>query len=642
MVFRADSGCSLIGVVVAGCCNGAMSNANNDPRGAWGATGTQPPVQPQPPRGSRFFTWVRSSRIARGRNRWVGGVCDGLARRLGWDVSLVRTLVVLASLLFGAGAAFYALAWFLLPDETDGRILCEDLINGRWDWNCAGVLVCAAVALCLPGAGWLAFAVAVLVFWLLVNRQSYATGWQPPQPGGVQSGQAAQPGRPAQSQYMQRPMPTNAPTTPPAPGRPRPDRPMTQPSQPASSGCQQHARPTQSPYQTFRQPNPPAAFATADVPPIFTAPAAPAAPQAKRGRRKPAGPLLVLVTLGLALLAIAGTGWYASTMPVDYDYAAQLLRLATLCCGGICLGVGVVIVVLGCMGRRTGGLHPLAWCAAFMAVAMTFCTGAVVLENRGWMTSDDYRRVTVTGTVTWSDTSDVQMKRYEQGLAVTGKDYADDVLDIDLSGYPAAHGKHKVKLNDGTYGESSCPTGTLNLVAANAQVVVTLPDGCQWSLSDPDDDYTNVVDYVGGPYGITFRNGAGSIGLFFDEGDDTRHSGNRVDKGVPALNGTSDFNNSSEGSEDSDNPDDSEGSTNPGDSVYTSPDLDSVFANIYKNKWYWPSMYSSKAPEWPDLFVNIEGTVHGSVTVQYASDSRLPLGTSASQSQGRVGGKESK
>ncbi|WP_436651936.1 hypothetical protein, partial [Latilactobacillus sakei] len=123
--------------------------------------------------------------------------------------------VILTSLLFGAGAAFYALAWFLLPDETDGRILCEELVNGHWDWNCAGALVCAAVALCLPGAGWLAFGVAVLVFWLLVNRQSYAASWQPPQQGGSWPGQPAQPVqpgrpvRPAQSQYMPQPMSTN-------------------------------------------------------------------------------------------------------------------------------------------------------------------------------------------------------------------------------------------------------------------------------------------------------------------------------------------------------------------------------------------------------------------------------------------------
>ena len=66
--------------------------------------------QPQPNRGNRFFAWIRSSRITRGRNRWIAGVCDGVARRLGWNATLVRALVILTSLLFGAGAAFYALA----------------------------------------------------------------------------------------------------------------------------------------------------------------------------------------------------------------------------------------------------------------------------------------------------------------------------------------------------------------------------------------------------------------------------------------------------------------------------------------------------------------------------------------------------
>ena len=128
--------------------------------------------QPQPNRGNRFFAWIRSSRITRGRNRWIAGVCDGVARRLGWNATLVRALVILTSLLFGAGAAFYALAWFLLPDETDGRILCEELVNGHWDWNCAGALVCAAVALCLPGSGWLAFGVVGIgVSWLRFNAK---------------------------------------------------------------------------------------------------------------------------------------------------------------------------------------------------------------------------------------------------------------------------------------------------------------------------------------------------------------------------------------------------------------------------------------------------------------------------------------
>lgn len=148
----------------------------------WTAVSSQPAYgSPQPSRGGRFFAWIRSSQVKRGHDRWIGGVCDGIARRLGWNTTLVRALMVVATLFFGAGAAFYGLAWFVLPDERDNQILAEDLINGKWDWNCIGALLCCLVAICLPGAGWFAFALAALVLWLLLNRQIYAPNVRPAQ-----------------------------------------------------------------------------------------------------------------------------------------------------------------------------------------------------------------------------------------------------------------------------------------------------------------------------------------------------------------------------------------------------------------------------------------------------------------------------
>lgn len=169
-----------------------MSNVNNGPLGDRGNAGPQPAAgqpyhrqpaygSPQPSRGGRFFAWIRSSQVKRGHDRWIGGVCDGIARRLGWNTTLVRALMVVATLFFGAGAAFYGLAWFVLPDERDNQILAEDLINGKWDWNCIGALLCCLVAICLPGAGWFAFALAALVLWLLLNRQIYAPNVRPAQ-----------------------------------------------------------------------------------------------------------------------------------------------------------------------------------------------------------------------------------------------------------------------------------------------------------------------------------------------------------------------------------------------------------------------------------------------------------------------------
>ncbi len=125
-----------------------MSNPNANPY--------QPQPQPGPQKNKtsrRFFTWVRSSGLVRGDDRWIGGVCSGIALRLGWSPTLVRALVIVCALFFGFGAALYALGWFLMPDVRDGHILSEDLIAGQWDWNCLGCFLFLAVAIVIPGAG---------------------------------------------------------------------------------------------------------------------------------------------------------------------------------------------------------------------------------------------------------------------------------------------------------------------------------------------------------------------------------------------------------------------------------------------------------------------------------------------------------
>ena len=56
--------------------------------------------------------------LARPENgRIIGGVCAALARRFGWDVTIVRILVVLSILLPGPQVVAYIVAWFLIPAE---------------------------------------------------------------------------------------------------------------------------------------------------------------------------------------------------------------------------------------------------------------------------------------------------------------------------------------------------------------------------------------------------------------------------------------------------------------------------------------------------------------------------------------------
>ena len=81
-VFREQSGCSPSVVAVVGRCNGIMSNPNANPY--------QPQPQPGPQKNKtsrRFFTWVRSSGLVRGDDRWINrdsrcGVGLYCARRL--------------------------------------------------------------------------------------------------------------------------------------------------------------------------------------------------------------------------------------------------------------------------------------------------------------------------------------------------------------------------------------------------------------------------------------------------------------------------------------------------------------------------------------------------------------------------------
>lgn len=58
------------------------------------------------------------SRLVRPREtRMIAGVCAGFALHFGWNLRLLRILLVVVSLLTsGAGLLFYFAAWLLLPD----------------------------------------------------------------------------------------------------------------------------------------------------------------------------------------------------------------------------------------------------------------------------------------------------------------------------------------------------------------------------------------------------------------------------------------------------------------------------------------------------------------------------------------------
>ncbi|GAA2491696.1 PspC domain-containing protein [Winogradskya humida] len=57
-------------------------------------------------------------RLARPRDdRWIAGVCSGLARRFGMSSGMMRLIFILSCLLPGTQLIVYIVLWALLPNE---------------------------------------------------------------------------------------------------------------------------------------------------------------------------------------------------------------------------------------------------------------------------------------------------------------------------------------------------------------------------------------------------------------------------------------------------------------------------------------------------------------------------------------------
>jgi phage shock protein PspC (stress-responsive transcriptional regulator) len=59
-----------------------------------------------------------ASALVRPRNnRWIGGVCSGLARRFGISANVMRLIFVVSILLPGPQVLIYIILWILMPSE---------------------------------------------------------------------------------------------------------------------------------------------------------------------------------------------------------------------------------------------------------------------------------------------------------------------------------------------------------------------------------------------------------------------------------------------------------------------------------------------------------------------------------------------
>ncbi len=287
---------------------------------------TSPP--PTPSAVERFFDQLRTVDVRRANDgRWVGGVCAGVATRLGVDPLLIRVLVIVLGFLGGFGIAAYLAAWVLLPDR-EGDIVAE---RGVRDGEVGPLILLAIAVLALLGpwagvgnwgGGWFASVTVLvltvgLVAWLVTRTRSSRAGEAPV--GGPPPGAAAGAGTPA-------PPPPTWGAAPPAgradagPGAPAPAAALPPtPSTPGAAAPPPPGGPTGS-GSPGRRPGPPPRPARRPVP--------------------RAGLLAALVVAGLALAAggtltllHAGLGWSGNPQVVALAGALAVLGAATLAFG---------------------------------------------------------------------------------------------------------------------------------------------------------------------------------------------------------------------------------------------------------------------------------------------------------------------
>ncbi|PPI29853.1 hypothetical protein C5D34_13610 [Rathayibacter sp. AY1B1] len=97
-----------------------------------------------------------------------GGVCAGIADRLGIDPLIVRGIVLVVAVLGGPALLLYAAAWLLLPDQ-DGALPVERLLRGSLDRVHAGIGVLVLASMLPVAQG----------FWSLGGAYTGAMPWAP-------------------------------------------------------------------------------------------------------------------------------------------------------------------------------------------------------------------------------------------------------------------------------------------------------------------------------------------------------------------------------------------------------------------------------------------------------------------------------
>ncbi|WP_295124170.1 PspC domain-containing protein [uncultured Leifsonia sp.] len=361
-------------------------------------------------RGTRFFDWMRSLGVTR-TDGWVGGVCAGIAYRIGIDPLIVRGIAVVAALLGAPVVLLYAIAWALLPDR-EGRIHLQRLFEGEFEAPIVaiGVLIVLSLLPWTNGVWWFGspfghdpgwFDIVGRIFWTLVvlgaaaalivvavrNADRRAGRGGPAPAGGTTAAPAAAaapsaPAAPAAAASASAPPPPavaigSEPPAPPAPGAAATEEEVADWRERQAQWRAEHDQWKQRLADDMR-----AVKAQRSAELRAQASAANAEAEARRASYRAANPrvgaAIGWLAVGLALVAgsLAGALWGTLTGLPGYALTASLAA-ATLV-------FGVTVLIAGIARRRSGFLIFLGiLLAALTALAALLPTSPGVRLDAG-------------------------------------------------------------------------------------------------------------------------------------------------------------------------------------------------------------------------------------------------------------------
>ncbi len=281
-----------------------------------------------------MFSTLRGFGVRRNTDdRWLAGVCSGVADRLGIDPLIVRGALIVLLFVGGLGGLAYLIAWALLPDQK-GKILAEAALHGD-GWGIA-LLVIIGIALIsnISDRWWLwtiLVPVGLLVWWAL---RSARQGKTPEQMGE----EAREFGNKFAATFSRSPVATPSDVTP--------------------------ASETEAPpMSTTSTPTTPAAAPPYGMGPGRTGVVAAPERVVHRPRRR-GGFLGLLLTAGLAVAGYGLGQWYAER--TGFQGSPEVLAA-----GFAVAGAGLALLVVGLTGRRAGFTAFLVAVAALATVGAT-------------------------------------------------------------------------------------------------------------------------------------------------------------------------------------------------------------------------------------------------------------------------------